>query len=130
MKFKVLVLGFWIVIYTFSLEGQVRPDEQLPINFPVPITSFPGGEDSLEVFLSNNLKWPSPDFCGQGRVFIGFTVEKNGEISNVRVRKSLCTACDEEAIRVVCLMPNWVPAVKNGHAIEMEVVLPIVFKLE
>jgi protein TonB len=93
---------------------------------------FPGGMEGLYKFLNKNIKYPaSARRMGvDGKVFIEFVVNKEGEISDVKVLKSLSTDCDKEALRLVSMMPPWKPGKQNGKAVRSRFVLPLTFKLE
>src|SRR5688500_1720879 len=77
---------------------------------------FPGGEEAMNKFLNDHLTYPkSAKKQGiQGKVWIGFLVGKDGSISNVEVLKSVAPILDEEAVRVIELMPNWIPGTQDG----------------
>ncbi|PTX21493.1 TonB family protein [Pontibacter mucosus] len=64
----------------------------------------------------------------QGKVKVAFTVATNGRPQHLRVIKSLCAACDAEALRLVQEGPNWKPATQNGQAVPQEVKITIQFK--
>ena len=93
------------------------------------LPEFPN--EGLGEFLRNNLKYPesAKENNQEGRVFIGFVVEKDGSISNVNVLRGVCEELDAEAVRVVKLMPNWDPGMNNGETVRVQYTLPIVFKL-
>lgn len=80
---------------------------------------FPGGDRTLLDFLKSNLVYPkvAQDSSIQGRVIVRFTIEKDGSITDVEVARSVYPALDEEAVRVVCMMPKWKPATKKGEPI-------------
>ena len=59
-----------------------------------------------------------------------FLVEKDGSISKVEVVRSLDPACDKEAIRLIRLLPKFIPAKQNGVNVSVWYTLPITFKLE
>ncbi|MCX2740966.1 TonB family protein [Pontibacter anaerobius] len=63
-----------------------------------------------------------------GKVKVAFTVGTNGKPQQIRVVKSLCPACDAEAIRLVQEGPRWKPGQENGQPVEREVRLSIKFK--
>lgn len=92
---------------------------------------FPGGEDELYRFLKKNLRYPSLalEIGIQGRVVIGFTVSKTGEIINPKIHRSLFSACDKEAIRLIKLMPKWLPGRSGGQTVNVNYILPIQFTL-
>lgn len=92
---------------------------------------FPGGVDALMDYLRGNLKYPesAKNNKQEGRVFIGFVVEKDGNVTNISVLRGVCEDLDNEAIRVVKAMPKWNPGMKDGKSVRVQYTLPIVFKL-
>lgn len=97
--------------------------EQLP--------EFPGGDEALFKYLSDNLEYPARarEAGIEGRVMVGFVVEPDGRISNVKVVRSKAAALDEEAIRVVKAMPKWKPGKQRGKAVRVQYQIPITFTL-
>lgn len=93
--------------------------------------SFPGGEAARIKYLSENMKYPemAREANVQGNVFVTFVVEKNGEISDVRILRGIGAGCDEEAIRVVKSMPRWVPGKQRNVAVRVQFNMPIKFVL-
>jgi TonB family protein len=69
---------------------------------------FKGGNDSLLKYLSSNIYRSEGTEQISGTVYIGFTVEADGKISNIHIRKSLHPLLDAEVIRVITAMPDWV----------------------
>lgn len=93
---------------------------------------FPGGPAKLLEYVQKNLKYPmmARESDIQGRVFVGFVVEKDGSISNVRVLRGIGGGCDEEAVRVVQSLPKFKPGKQRGNPVRVQYTLPIVFKLQ
>ena len=93
---------------------------------------YPGGLQKLTEYLQSNIKYPqmARESGIQGRVFVGFVVEPDGSISNVKVLRSLGGGCDEEAMRVVKNMKKWKPGKQRGKAVRVSYVLPVNFKLQ
>ena len=94
--------------------------------------SFPGGSQKLKEFIEENLRYPKEleETCVQGRVIVRFIVERNGKLSNVKVVKSVHPALDKEAIRIVKLMPRWIPGRQNGITVRVKFYIPIIFRLK
>gem|GEM_PF-3514065 len=69
---------------------------------------FPGGEEAVYEFLKANLQFPENRDTA-GTIFVAFVIEANGEVTNVRVLRGLAPELDAEAVRVVSLMPKWIP---------------------
>jgi antitoxin component YwqK of YwqJK toxin-antitoxin module len=61
----------------------------------------------------------------KGKIVVGFIVEKNGQIVEIKVVKGLGYGLDEEAIRVVSRYENWLPGKQRGRAVRVSYLLPI-----
>ena len=93
---------------------------------------FPGGTAKLLEYVQKNLKYPmmARESDIQGRVFVGFIVEKDGSITNVQVLRGIGGGCDEEAVRVVQSLPKFKPGKQRGNPVRVQYTLPIVFRLQ
>ena len=92
---------------------------------------FPGGMAGMMQYLSSNVRYPKDarEAGTQGRVIVSFIVEKDGSISNAKVAKPTYSSLDEEALRVVSAMPNWMPGKQNGQAVRVKYSVPVSFRL-
>jgi protein TonB len=92
---------------------------------------FPGGEEELLRYLAQNIQYPKRAVDGntEGRVLLGFVVNKEGEIDDVKVIRSIGDGCDEEAVRVIHKMPKWKPGKNNGRLVNVFYNLPVTFQL-
>ena len=93
---------------------------------------YPGGEQAMMKFVADNVKYPQDAIDKEisGRVLVGFVVEKDGSISDVKVVKGIGGGCDEEAVRVVNAMPKWKPGMDKGKPVRVSYMMPITFKLQ
>lgn len=93
---------------------------------------FPGGEQAMMDFVAKNVTYPKEAMEKEisGRVMVGFIVEKDGSISDVKVVKGIGGGCDEEAVRVVKAMPKWIPGNDKGKPVRVHYTLPLTFKLQ
>ena len=94
--------------------------------------SFPGGEAKLMEYVAKNIKYPqiARETGIQGRVFVGFVVEPDGSISNVKLLRGIGGGCDEEAMRVIKSLPKWKPGKQRGKAVRVSYQIPVFFKLQ
>ena len=94
--------------------------------------SFPGGTEALLKWLGANIQYPkeAQEKGIQGRVILRFIVTSDGSVKDVEVVKGLDPVCDQEAVRVVKLMPKWIPGKQNGKEVDVYYSLPVTFKLE
>ena len=111
-------------------EEDVQEQEIFQIVEEMP--SYPGGEGKLMEYVAKNIKYPqiARETGIQGRVFVGFVVEPDGSVSNVKVLRGIGGGCDEEAVRVVKNMPKWKPGKQRGKAVRVSYMLPVNFKLQ
>lgn len=93
---------------------------------------FPGGEEARIKFLQDNIVYPSVAKGAniEGRVIVGFVVEPDGRITNVKILRGRVQSLDDEAIRVTKMMPKWKPGKQRGKAVRAQYQMPIVFVLQ
>jgi len=87
--------------------------------------------DGLYQFISSHLKYPAQavDAGVEGTVYISFVVEKDGSVSDIKTVRGIGVGCEQEAIRVVKMLPKWQPGVKGGKPVRVQCNLPVKFKL-
>lgn len=95
------------------------------------LPSFPGGQDSLLMYLAANLKYPiiAKEKKITGEVVVQFIIEVDGNISGAKVLDSLGYGCDEEALRVVREMPKWTPGKIYGQSYRFRTGISVKFEL-
>lgn len=96
---------------------------------------FPGGQTVLMQYLGKNVSYPATarNAKAEGTVVVKFIVEADGSISNISAMNAgplLHGDLVKEALRVIKLMPKWLPAEKDGKPIASEMLVPIKFKLQ
>lgn len=92
---------------------------------------FPGGETELLKYIRDNLQYPQAALENniQGRVIVQFVVGKDGKVTNVQILKGVDRLCDQEAVRVIESMPQWIPGKHNGVAVPVYYRVPVTFKI-
>jgi TonB family protein len=115
-------------IYSPNFEIEKVPYLKLYEEMP----SFIGGDEARMRFLWNNIKYPSTakENGIQGKVFITFIIDEQGQVTNVQILKGIGRVCDEEALRVVKMMPKWNPGKSCGKPVKVQYNMPIVFTLQ
>lgn len=90
------------------------------------------GELGLSNFISQTLRYPAQARQEgiQGRILCTFVVASDGSVSNIEVVEGANQALNDEAVRVLSLMPNWIPGENNGEKVNVRCLLPIDFVLE
>lgn len=98
--------------------------EQMPI--------FEGGDAALMKYLTDSVKYPelAKKHGVQGRVVIGFIVEKDGSLTDVKVLRHVDIALDAEALRVVKGMPKWIPGCQDEQLVRVRYNVPVSFRLK
>jgi TonB family protein len=132
MKTKLFFLFLLAFLSTKSLWSQSKPiDTSTVYSLVEENASFPGGLDAFHQFIKDNLIYPQAALNKhiEGRVFVSFVVEINGSLSQIKVIRGLGSGCDEEALRIVKLMPKWKPAKLKNIQVRSSFNLPIDFQL-
>jgi TonB family protein len=93
---------------------------------------FPGGEQALAQFLHDHIKYPAEAAENgiQGSVYTSLVIEKDGSISNILVVRGVYPTVDAESVRVVRIMPKWIPGRQNGELVRVKFTVPINFVLQ
>ncbi|RFZ92788.1 TonB family protein [Mucilaginibacter conchicola] len=106
---------------TFTYDG---------VNLRAP--AFEGGVPAFSQFLSRNLKYPNEARKNDiyGYVILTFIVEKNGDVSDIRVARSAHPLLDQEAMRILKKSPKWLPGLRHGIPVRVQYSVPINFALQ
>ena len=94
--------------------------------------AFKGGDAALMQFITDNTKYPEAAKTKgiQGKVIVRFAVEADGSVGKVSVLKGVEPELDQEAFRVVSLLPDFEkPGVKDGKNVAVWYMIPINFAL-
>jgi protein TonB len=112
--------------------GKPMPNKIEIFEFVEQMPEYLGGEDKLEQYFKENIKYPSKEkeMGIEGRVICAFIVNEDGSLSNIKIARSISEKFDEEAIRLIKNMPNWKPGKQNEKAVKVSYSLPIIFNLD
>lgn len=93
---------------------------------------YTGGDEARIKFMVENIKYPEEAKKAgiQGKVFVTFVIQADGAVTDVKVLRGIGGGCDEEAVRVVKMMPNWIPGKEQGKNVAVQFNLPIKFRLD
>jgi TonB family protein len=93
------------------------------------VPSFPGGDEARQNFIKKNIKYPEEALKKdiRGTVFVNFFVQIDGTVTDVKIKRGIGGGCDEEALRVVKMMPKWTPGEVKGKKVKVAFILPIKF---
>ena len=129
-----------VVVVAYDLKENANPDlastktgdAETVFTVVETMPKFPGGTAGLMRYLAKSIKYPviAQKNKEQGRVIIQMIVGKDGDISNIKILRSISPSLDAEAIRVVSSMPKWEPGLQRGKAVAVEYALPITFRLQ
>lgn len=113
---------------------EVEPqEEEEPEVFVIveDMPEFPGGQEAMLEFLYSNIQYPKEASKNgiEGLIVVNFWVMEDGSLTNVEVKRAIGGGCDEEAVRVIKSMPNWIPGKQRGKAVIVSYNLPVRFAL-
>ena len=80
--------------------------------------------------IQSNLVYP--DSAGkagvQGPVVVEFVIDPTGKVTQAKVTDGIGYGCNEEALRVISMMPAWVPGRQDDLPVPVRMVIPIMFQ--
>ena len=116
--------------YVGDVEVDDYYDEPPLMGLTEEMPEFPGGMDSLQAFLVREIQYPqvAKDNGITGTVLVEFVVEKDGQVTNAKVKVPLSPECDKEAVRGVMSMPKWKPGKNMGKPVRSYYQVPITFQ--
>lgn len=103
-----------------------KEDEQTVYQVVEEMPEFPGGMPALMKFIRKNLRHDKAE--KKERVIIQIVVDKKGNATNPVVLRSTNPTLNEEALRIVSLMPKWKPGRQAGNNRNVKFVFPVAFK--
>lgn len=119
---------------TVVTKDSLRKDSLPAVWVAEEMPHFPGGQDLFYKYLNDSLRYPQIEkqMEKQGTVYVTFTVEADGSITNVKMAKEImgCPGFSKEAIRVISGMPKWSPGKKDGVAVRTTMTMPVKFVLK
>ena len=120
-----------IPIYIPVFEPEPDDIDDIPISIAEEQPSFPGGISEMMEFIANNIVYPelARKVNITGTVYIEFVVEKDGSLSRIKILRGIGGGCEEEAIRVINLMPKWNCGRQNHIPVRVRLTIPIKFSL-
>ena len=98
----------------------------------IKMPEFPGGEMKRNIFLADNINYPinAANNGIQGVVYVSFVIEVDGRVTDIKLLKGPGGGLNEEAMRVVRLMPRWKPGSRRNIPIKFTFNMPVYFKLQ
>jgi TonB family protein len=123
------IILFLLGVSYLSADAQLNSSSQV-FTIVDSMPEFPGGQKAMNIFIIKELKYPDKAIKRktQGKVYINFIIEVDGSISNSKVLKGIGHGCDEEALRIISLMPKWKAGFHKGKNVRVSFNLPITFK--
>ena len=142
-----------LVDKTLDFDMGIKPEDEIPVYTPpasiklkeedsfvddTPFVSvqnmpeYPGGIPALQSFLASNIKFPETAARAgiEGIVYVYFVVEKDGSVSNIKTLRGINDDCNEEAERIIGLLPKWKPGNQQGKTVRVSFTIPVGFKLQ
>lgn len=119
------------VRYVELPSEEITNDTVLVFNYVDEMPEFPGGNEMLSNFIYDHIRYPDEAEKNgiQGRVIMQVVIDENGRVTRPEVIKHVSSSLDEEALRIVSMMPEWKPGKKNGVEVKVKFTFPVVFRL-
>ncbi|MDL2223950.1 TonB family protein [Bacteroidales bacterium OttesenSCG-928-M06] len=121
-----------VEIEEIIVEEEEADEADEPFRFVEVMPEYPGGAEAMFKYISENISYPqeASENGIQGTVYVQFVVKEDGAISDIKVIRSVDKLLDDEAVRIVQLMPKFIPGKQNGKNVSVYYSLPIRFLLQ
>lgn len=138
MGFATAICGLVLFIFSTKTTAQtnsLKDQNDFKVSYDTTSVNepqFPGGITEFYKFIGKNFKMPAEASKNkvQGKVLMEFMIEKDGSLSEIKVKKDLGYGLADEAVRVLRLSPKWIPATENGEPVRVSYGLPITIQSE
>ncbi len=107
-----------VMAQTTTTKTAVTSNPQIYI-WPERMPEFPGGQGALTEFLTTNTHTPTGEAVVQGKVIVQFIISEEGNLEDVKVVKGISPAFDNEALRVIALLPKFKPGMQSGKPVKV-----------
>ncbi len=132
VRWKYIFILFSSLFFGLNLHAQTEIDfdDCYDCGNTDEIPRFTGNNADFHAYIKENIKIPVRTDCTEGSVYIQITIDTSGFVKNPVIKKSICKAFDEGALRLISLMPKWIPGTQNGKKVDFKMIVPIPFKSE
>jgi TonB family protein len=125
--------GFLVSKEDLVAKDSINDNDSIPKLHVEIMPTFIGGESEMMNFISKNVVYPKKAIANaiEGTVKVKFTVDQKGNVKDLQIisKDKLGYGCEEEAMRVIRIMPRWNPGLQNGEPVNVYFHLPIKFRL-
>lgn len=92
-------------------------------------SKYPGGKQRMYQFIKRHMRYPtlSKKYKIGGKVIVDFKIDTNGKVIDARITQSVNEEIDNEALRIINLMPRWKPAFQDGIPVKIKYRIPLTF---
>lgn len=95
------------------------------------VASYAYGNASLFEFISTNIRYPVNAMHQHisGTVYINVEIDASGNVGDVKILRGVQKDINNEALRVIQLIKDWLPAIQNGIKIQSTITIPVKFEI-
>ena len=132
MALLITLIGFVNGCNSSLSTTSQKDDKENVMKYCDQMPSFPGGDEGLLKYMTDNLVYPETAKRAEvkGKVYVSMVINKDGSVTDVEVLKGIGAGCNEEAVRVIKLMPKWTPGSDKGKLVKVNVAIPVLFSLK
>ena len=122
---------FGLLAFTRAGVKNYQEDDDYVYDFVDQMPVFPGGEEGLKKYITDNLNYPKrAKKAGlTGKIYTECIIEKNGEVTHEKVYPANARKLEVEALKLIKKMPHWIPGKNKGKVVRVKLSIPIEFKL-
>ena len=128
----ILLFGWSIVNMPNAFAQEANKEKKQDTSAVEVMPEYPGGMDAMNQFIVHNMRYPDAAINAnvEGKIKVKFIVDEKGNVGDVHAMNTLGYGLEQEAERVVSIMPKWKPGKSNGKLVKVYFMLPIQFLID
>jgi hypothetical protein len=123
---KISLIFFVFITFTIKVSAQVLQDTTINATIPAKFMNDDTGE-KFQQFMKSVIKYPETKKRLNGRVYAQFIIDSIGNLTEIKIIKSLRSDYDQSLIDALNQSPKWTPAMLNNKPVSFQLIYPIAF---
>jgi TonB family protein len=122
-----------VAVVPENKQEKMQADANGYYNYSEVAPFYKGGQTAITDYITNSIEYPQDaiDNSAEGTVNVQFGIDEKGDIAYVKtIGNKIGHGLEEEAIRVINRMPNWIPGTIKGKNVKTWMIMPITFRIE
>jgi Ca-activated chloride channel family protein len=108
---------------------EAEVEDVTPLYIADEMPEYKGGLDAFKKYIHDNIIYPDElrNKNVKGRIFVQFTVDLDGSLTDIKILRGLNALLDSEVLRIIKKAPKWKPGLKGGKPVKVALTVALKF---